>query len=99
MFGGAVQYDFLRGFFAAVACSGAVVLAAQNTTPPGMSPRDSTIDKVVVTGCVQRVDQAAVATPVGTSGTSASTPKDPTTKFILRDARGKSTWTVPIASG
>ena len=84
------------GTFGAVACAVAIGVAAQTANPPqtpNPSPSPSSsqtkstsgMDKVTVTGCVQRADTAA---PTGTSGSTSAASSAP--KFILENAKSGS---------
>ena len=77
------------GTFGAVACAVAIGVAAQTANPPQTpSPSSSqtkSMDKVTVTGCVQRADTAA---PTGTSGSTAAASS--ASKFILANAKSES---------
>ncbi len=63
------------GVIAATACTFAIGLSAQSTTPPSQASRPqspSASDHITVTGCLQRDSASATAGATGTSGSTTA---------------------------
>lgn len=61
------------GLIAATACTLAIGVSAQTTTPTTQQPTSTTAaDRITVTGCLQRDSSSATAGATGTSGTTAA---------------------------